>query len=85
MTQEFKGTPFRKTPGAAIGLGVGAVIGLLAIPFVGAKVPVEGLAMLLGALIGLAADRKFSRRERLIGGIGALAVSASALAVVLSR
>lgn len=56
MTDQANDTVASKTSGAAVGLGIGAVLGLAAIPFVKSEAPVEGVVMLVGALIGIAAD-----------------------------
>jgi len=85
MTDQAKDVVAGKTSGAAIGLGVGAVLGLAAIPFAKSEALVEGVAMLVGALTGIAADRRLSTRERLMGGIGATLVCGCATVVVLSH
>jgi hypothetical protein len=85
MTDQANDTVAGKTSGAAAGLGIGAVLGLAAIPFVKSEAPVEGVVMLVGALIGIAADRRLSKRERLMGGVAAILVCCGATIVVLSH
>jgi uncharacterized membrane protein len=85
MTNPFRGATFDRRAGAAIGLGVGAAIGLLAMPFVATKTLVVGVAMALGVFIGLAVDRRLSSRERLIGAASALVVIGVAAFLVFLR
>lgn len=74
MKNPSKGAASVRRAGPAIGLGVGAAIGLIAMPFFTAKALVVGVAIALGVFIGMAADRSLSSRERLIGAASALVV-----------
>lgn len=78
---DFKETPkSSRRPGTAIGLMIGTLLGLLAIPFLG--VAVEGFAMGLGAFLGVVADPRQTMRERFL--CGGLAIGVIALAVMLN-
>ena len=58
---------------------IAAVLGLLAIPFLG--VAVGGFAMGLGVFLGIVADPRQTMRERFL--CGGLAIGVIALAVML--
>ena len=85
MLEQFKGTAAGWRQGGAVWLGGGALIGLLAMPFAGPKLLVEVLAMVVGAFVGLAVDRRLILRVRLVGATGALVIIATALVLVLLR